>query len=398
MATSGLAKGQKMKNLIFAAIVGIAALAAPTIVTAAEDTGLAYVTPMGSLVNADDDRQLSGNGGGRLIFGKAVSDRFSAELGLDILKFSGSPNADQVDVDISLLRVFAREDRFSPYLLGGLGYVNTRFGSGGDKSHAAIRLGAGFLFQLHESSGISLRTEYVRRIENASSSFNDAIVNVGLQIPIGKKEVPVVVRDSDGDGVPDDLDRCPGTPAGATVDANGCEIDSDGDGVVDSADRCPGTPAGVPVDAFGCTKDSDGDGVHDGIDQCPGTPAGVLVDVRGCEIKEEINLRGVNFEYNSADLTGESRPRLNQAAATLEKNPSIVVEVAGHTDSAGSENYNQSLSERRAASVKDYLVAAGIDAGRLTARGYGESRPVADNDTDAGRAENRRVVLRILER
>ncbi len=204
--------------------------------------------------------------------------------------------------------------------------------------------------------------------------------------------------DSDGDGVPDDVDRCPGTPPGTAVDATGCERDSDGDGVVDSKDRCPGTPRGVPVDENGCPKDSDGDGVHDGIDECPDTPAGVLVDVRGCEIKEEIRLRGVNFEYNSADLTASSRPILNEAAATLEKNPSIVVEVAGHTDSAGSEGYNQGLSERRAASVHDYLVGAGIAEERLSSRGYGESQPIADNDTDEGRAENRRVVLRIIER
>lgn len=182
------------------------------------------------------------------------------------------------------------------------------------------------------------------------------------------------------------------------MDASGCPNDSDGDGVTDDNDQCPGTPAGQPVDADGCELDDDGDGVVNRLDQCPGTPAGTQVDIRGCEIREEIRLEGVNFESNSDRLLPGAESILNDAAATLKKNPTIRVEVAGHTDSDGSAEYNESLSARRAQTVFDYLADAGIAVDRMTVRGYGESQPIADNATAAGKAENRRVVLRITER
>jgi len=168
--------------------------------------------------------------------------------------------------------------------------------------------------------------------------------------------------------------------------------DSDGDGVIDPNDRCPGTPAGARVDAVGCELDSDGDGVVDRLDQCPGTPAGARVDARGCEIV--ITLKGVNFEFDSDRLTPESAAILDQAAAVLKQRPNAVVEVQGHTDARGKDAYNLKLSERRARTVQDYLVKGGVPAGQLTARGYGEAEPVASNDTDEGRAQNRRVDLK----
>lgn len=200
--------------------------------------------------------------------------------------------------------------------------------------------------------------------------------------------------DFDGDGVPDADDQCPDTVAGARVDANGCELDSDGDGVKNSADRCPNTPAGAPVDANGCELDSDGDGVKDSVDECPDTEAGVAVDNRGCDLPPEYRLNGIYFEYDSAKLTGASMAAVNDAFEILKRHDDLQVEIAGHTDSRGTEQYNQGLSQRRAETVLRELVAKGIDPARLTARGYGESQPVASNDTDEGRAKNRRVELR----
>ena len=127
-------------------------------------------------------------------------------------------------------------------------------------------------------------------------------------------------------------------------------------------------------------------------------PAGVQVDIKGCEIKEEITLRGVNFETNSDRLLPGAERVLADAAATLRKNPTIKVEVAGHTDSDGSAEYNEGLSARRAQTVHDYLANNGVAVDRMTVRGYGESQPIADNSTATGKAENRRVVLRIVER
>jgi OOP family OmpA-OmpF porin len=200
--------------------------------------------------------------------------------------------------------------------------------------------------------------------------------------------------DFDGDGVPDRLDECPDTAAGAKVDARGCELDSDGDGVVDSMDQCPNTPAGANVDANGCELDSDGDGVVDSSDQCPGTPAGTAVDNTGCELAAAYELKGVNFEFDSAKLTADSKASLDDGLKILMRHTDLEVEIAGHTDSTGAEAYNQQLSLRRAEAVRDYLVANGVDAARLTVKGYGESQPVADNASKEGRAENRRVEMR----
>lgn len=173
-------------------------------------------------------------------------------------------------------------------------------------------------------------------------------------------------------------------------------LDSDMDGVPDSHDKCPGTPKGVSVDADGCPLDSDGDGVPDYRDDCPGTAQGLAVDEKGCVEPDQIvfTLDGVNFEYDSAVLTASAESTLNEAIAALRNNPSISVMIIGHTDSRGSESYNQNLSQRRAESVLRYLVDhGGIDSSRLSATGKGESEPVASNDNESGRAKNRRVEL-----
>jgi OmpA-OmpF porin, OOP family len=207
--------------------------------------------------------------------------------------------------------------------------------------------------------------------------------------------------DSDNDGVPDHLDKCPGTPAGAIVDANGCEPDSDGDGVPDRLDRCPDTLPGEKVGPTGCPNDSDGDGVPDDLDECPNTPPGAQVLANGCALKgdcrtprpgEEVDengcavdqvfiLRGVNFEFDSDRLTPEAKVILQQVAQTLKAYPDVDVEVAGHTDSTGTDAYNLGLSEKRSISVKNFLTGEGVEARRMTPTGYGESQPIDTNDT-----------------
>jgi len=212
-------------------------------------------------------------------------------------------------------------------------------------------------------------------------------------------------KDSDGDGVPDGKDKCPDTPRGAKVDDAGCPKDSDGDGVLDGLDKCPDTPRGARVDASGCPKDSDGDGVLDGLDKCPDTPRGTKVDASGCPVeqpktaplftpeKKTLVLEGVNFEFDSAKLTPESLVILDQVAASLRDWPDVRVEVGGHTDSKGAAAYNLKLSDQRADAVVAQLVSKGVAASRLRSQGYGETKPIADNATDAGRARNRRVEL-----
>jgi outer membrane protein OmpA-like peptidoglycan-associated protein len=206
--------------------------------------------------------------------------------------------------------------------------------------------------------------------------------------------------DTDGDGVIDRLDNCPDSVADAVVDRVGCELDCDEDGVLNSADQCARTPAGASVNAQGCELDgdADGDGVLDSADLCPDTPAAAAVDATGCEIAKPITLRGVNFLFNSDQLTPESVEILNGVATTLLAHPDLMLEVAGHTDTAGNDAFNLDLSQRRSEAVRAYLVERGINPEHLQARGYGEQQPVAGNATAAGRAANRRVeLLRIGE-
>ena len=249
------------------------------------------------------------------------------------------------------------------------------------------------------------------------------IFYAGAEKPPPPPPPPPPPLDSDGDGVPDNLDKCPGTPKGVKVDKKGCPLDSDGDGVADYLDKCPGTPKGVEVDKVGCPLDSDGDGVADYLDKCPGTPKGVEVDKVGCPLDSDgdgvpdyldkcpdtpkgapVNavgcwiIQGINFDYDKSDIKPEYHERLQTGVRILKDNPTMKVEIQGHTDSKGSDAYNQALSERRAEAVKNYIVAAGIDASRVSSRGFGEKKPITTNETAEGRAKNRRIEVKIRER
>ncbi len=202
------------------------------------------------------------------------------------------------------------------------------------------------------------------------------------------------VRDADGDGIPDDQDGCP-TEEGTRA-TNGCP-DGDGDGVADREDRCPNTPG--LMTANGC-PDADRDGLIDSDDRCP-NEAGPASN-NGCpEISKEdqeildFAVQNVNFETNSSRLTSTSRTVLDQVVDILRRYPSYSMRIGGHTDSIGSRDVNQRISEERAKSCYDYLVQAGIQSNRLSYQGYGEAQPIADNRYEAGREQNRRVEFDI---
>ena len=395
------------------------------------EAGQGYFSVMGSYMDDDKDRNVEdGVNTGQFGMGYAINDSFNVE-GLISATIAKGGDQEHLGIGVDLQRVFRRAERFSPYLHVGAGYIKVDpAGAVPDSNGAMYSGGVGFFLDMFKSN-VSLRGEWRFRTTqytytSGNQNLKDSFVSLGLQIPFGAGTPKFV--DSDGDGVADGIDRCPNTPAGTRVDGYGCEMDSDGDGVKDSMDKCPNTPRGVAVNADGCPMDSDGDGVADDKDKCPNTMAGakvgadgceldgdkdgvvdrldecpnsapgVQVDIKGCEIKGQIRLPGVNFESNSDRLLPSASSVLNDAAATLKKNPTIKVEVAGHTDSDGAADYNESLSARRATTVRDYLAAKGVAMDRMTTRGYGESQPVADNGTREGKAQNRRVVLRILDR
>ncbi|MBK7049211.1 MAG: OmpA family protein [bacterium] len=339
--------------------------------------------------------------------------------------------------DVQVMPFHARLNWHRPYgerthLMVGAGYVHTEYGDDANASGDGAGLLLGFRYQTLEK--LSFRFEATADwYSDTDFTAKEDHVDYGVQFGFsglfgggpgdGDKdgvtddldrcpETPrgeavdangcPLPKDSDGDGVMDDADKCPDTPQGEKVDANGCPLpkDSDGDGVLDNADKCPNTPRGEKVDRNGCPlpKDSDGDGVIDDNDKCPGTPAGTKVDKNGCpqlfeESKATLVLEGVNFETAKAELTPGAREVLDRVAVSLAAYPEIRVEVAGHTDNKGSRGYNVRLSQKRAESVRDYLVSKGIAADRMVAKGYGPDKPLATNDTEEGRAQNRRTEL-----
>ena len=151
-------------------------------------------------------------------------------------------------------------------------------------------------------------------------------------------------------------------------------------------------PGGAPV-ADCSTMDADGDGVNDCNDKCPDSPKGAHVDATGCWA-----YHGVLFDIDEAIIKPEFVPMLNNAVDVMGLNPGLTVRIEGHTDSTASEAHNQKLSERRAESVKNYLVEHNVDASRMETIGYGESRPVDTNDTEEGRYNNRRVSFERTDR
>ncbi len=212
---------------------------------------------------------------------------------------------------------------------------------------------------------------------------------------------PVIVApkvDTDADGVVDDFDKCPSTPKGALVDANGCPMDADKDGVLDGLDRCPNTPLGVVVDSRGCPIDADEDLVADSVDKCLGTPKGVVVDKDGCPVVKKITHKIVlHIKYKSGSFEPDqaSKDSLKTVAEAMRAYPETKIEIRGYTDSLNTEAFNQKLSQNRAQGVVDYLTSLGVEPERMIAKGFGEdpAHAVGDNGTAAGRRMNRRVEI-----
>lgn len=304
--------------------------------------------------------------------------------------------------------------RIDPYLLAGWAQFDYAAHAPDPTRHLngwEWAVGTNFHLGGDAANNRSLRLEVRDVMIDLSDSFNNGgdkthswITTVGLQFGFGKSS-----RDSDGDGVRDRNDACPGTPIGATVDHNGCPRDSDGDGVHDGLDACPATPPGATVDGAGCPLDSDGDGVYDGLDKCADTPRNLLVDAYGCPIPVaattvimfdggRFTTSRVVFTSGSAELDLRDTEELIEVGRTLVEWPELRVEIGGHTDSSGSAAVNARLSEQRALAVLDYIMGRhpDLDPSRFTIKGYGSSLPIADNATAEGRKVNRRVEFTVL--
>jgi OOP family OmpA-OmpF porin len=324
------------------------------------------------------------------------------------------------------IRPFGDDHLFNPFLTAGLGggYYMGDFG-------AYVPAGVGLQFNFMSTTYLFIQANY--RFSLTKDKLKDNILySIGFAqslTPAKPKMMPPppppVVLDRDGDGVVDSLDRCPDTPGLASLQGcpdrdgdgiadiddkcpdvagiakyQGCPIpDTDGDGINDEMDKCP-TVKGL-ARYQGCPiPDTDGDGVNDEEDKCPTRPG--PVSNQGCpviakEVVDKVNFAAKNvfFSTGSYKLLAKSYKSLNVVADLMKADETLMLDIDGHTDSQGSDASNQTLSENRASAVKQYLLSKGIAESRLKSTGYGETKPVADNKTAAGRAKNRRTEMTV---
>jgi len=266
-------------------------------------------------------------------------------------------------------------EKLACFGIAGLGYQDVTQALAKHEDSPFFNYGVGLKYDI-PYYGIALKGD-VRHLITTENNLNDVMYTIGLAMPLGRSNSEVIA---------------PVIPVVAEEPAIVAPIvdgDDDNDGVLNSKDLCPNSLPGAVVDANGCELDDDNDSVVNRLDKCPNTSAGVSVNVDGCV--ETINLN-INFDTNSANIKDKYNERLENFAKRMKENPSYTAVIEAHTDSRGREAYNQKLSNKRAQSAVNALKALNIESSRLQAIGYGETQPIATNDTEEGRAENRRVT------
>lgn len=334
-----------------------------------------YVSPMFAYTFDENDRGSQEGLGWYYGGGKALNKYWNAELGTFYSRFNdknGTPGALWREYGIKLDGQFfySREKSFSPYFGIGAGVQRTDIlGTGVKDTQPLIDAGLGFIswidvagFDVGLRGDARYRWAFLDKVDDftggSPDQLNEPILKVGLVLPVGAKAAAA------------------STAAAAAAAGASKTLDSDGDGVPDALDRCPGTARGTVTDANGCPRDAGA------------AAAGA-----------ERQFDDVLFEFDRSDLTPAGQAILDNAAETVNSGAykSLRVNISGHTDWIGSEGYNQALSERRANAVRSYLVKKGVDASRISTFAYGETTPKADNNTDEGRALNRRAEVKTGE-
>lgn len=384
-----------------------------------------------------------------------LSSRFDLMLKGDMGLFNSKlkSNIDIANASLNLrLKLADESKKFRPYLLAGPGILADNSTSG-----INLNLGLGGKYYVSPATALYLEAGFNSGIKSTNYAGKEVHDNfwkatAGIEFDFGK------TKDSDMDGVSDKKDKCPDTPAGVAVDANGCPLDSDGDGVADYMDDCPQVPGltslkGCPdkdkdgiadkddacpdvagLAAFKGCPDSDGDGVADKDDKCPDTPKDVKVDAKGCPIDsdgdgiadyldkcptvpgvkenngcprektaeeleaERMKIDPVYFDTNKSNIKDSEKAKIEKLVNLLKENANYNVKISGFADSAGSDAYNLGLSNRRVSSVVDSVIKSKIKSKRITMKkGFGEANPAATNDTPEGRALNRRVEFEVVK-
>jgi OOP family OmpA-OmpF porin len=294
--------------------------------------------------------------------GYNFDENFSTEVSFSYIDSESREHRGDVDgylYRLDALYHFMPSNKLVPYLAAGVGGITLKPDRGSTDSNFLINYGAGLKYFVTENMALRGDARHL-----VTFPENNLLYTVGLTYYFGGKK---------------------------KAEKSAPPKDSDGDGVYDDMDRCPDTPRGVKVDASGCPLDSDGDGVYDYLDKCPDTPKGASVDNRGCWI-----LKNVYFDTDKWDIKPKFYAELDKVVSVLRENPSLKIEIQGHTDNVGTARYNQKLSEKRANAVMQYLLEKGTAQSRLNAVGFGFRHPAASNDTPEGRAKNRRIELKLI--
>jgi len=297
--------------------------------------------------------------------GYMISKDFALEANLVVPSFIQEDRTDVTQFRLSGLYFFG-DDALKPYLTGAAGYENNS-ADGADDLDGTIL-----------SAGLGLQYDFSKRCFARAEARLDDLVNEDLEQMTYLLEVGYRFGGA-GDTGYGYSKAAPVAPA-----------------TTPATKPIPAAVAPVVVAPVTIVKDDDKDGINNTADKCPATPSGVSVDESGCPAFSG-GLKGVKFESGSARLTPASQTILDAAATELSRYPDLSIEIGAYTDDRGSDALNQNLSQKRAESVRSYLLGKGIAADKLTAKGYGEASPIASNDTAEGRAENRRVEFVIVK-
>jgi OOP family OmpA-OmpF porin len=363
-------KGRVMRKILLGA--AIAGFMLPGVASAAEE-GTWYLNPAIGYQVFDGSRDLTSTEVALFGVERVLNNNWGVELrGLYSVAASDrnirSQDQKILGSSLDLLRYFNTNSKITPYLAGGMGVIEADYESGRYDSQTQLNAGGGVRYAIDQQWSIRADTRMVYGTDNETRDGN---ASIGISYAFGGSSAPMPVpmpvsNDSDADGVVDSMDQCPGTPAGVAVDAKGCALDKDGDGVPNYRDKCPNTPAGRQVDKFGCKF--------------------VLKHTESIKLE-------INFANNSDAIPVAYAAELKKVGGFMKQFPAVKTVVEGHADSSGAAAYNQQLSQRRADAVRNALIRDyNIAENRLSAVGYGQERPIADNKTSEGRSANRRVI------
>lgn len=362
-----------MKRLAFSALLAATLLGA---------TDYNYeLTPVAGYVYTEGNTNIENHGayGAELQFNN-FGTLLKPELSLLFSNADFENNAGDSDIFRAALNgvyEYAAYNKITPFAKVGLGYEYLSDHNYDNHNSPFADAGAGVKIALMDQLALKLEALYMLKFNDDRWDNNLALL-AGLNFAFGPKAQPTP----------------PPAAKPQTVSVVVAPMDSDKDGVFNDKDKCPNSPAGYPVDAKGCNIDSDHDGVLDPEDKCPDTPAGFSVNSEGCPLKATLQL---NFNSDSTAVDSEGAKKVNDFATFLKNSPAYKASIVGHTDSTGSEAYNQKLSEKRAEKVKSMLIEQGVVAARLSSSGEGEAMPVATNATKEGRAQNRRIEVELCK-